>query len=113
MHQQCPCLSRTPSLTSPRLPLSHFSRFAHFSRCEHFSHLASHFLSRSSGFYVAGIPVWISWIKYISFIFYGFNLLQKIEFGQRGSDDLCVDFYKKYPDAPPGRTYCQVCGLWL
>lgn len=32
------------------------------------------------GFYVRNIPSWISWIRYLSFIFWGFNLLTKIEF---------------------------------
>ena len=27
--------------------------------------------------------MWISWIKYISFIFYGYGLLTRIEFGGR------------------------------
>ena len=31
----------------------------------------------------AGIPVWISWIRYISFVFYGFGLLLHIEYDGR------------------------------
>ena len=29
------------------------------------------------GFYISNIPVWISWLKYASFIFYSYNLLLK------------------------------------
>jgi len=32
------------------------------------------------GYYVRGIPAWIDWVKYISYIYWGFNLLIKIEF---------------------------------
>ncbi|EIE22543.1 hypothetical protein COCSUDRAFT_16269, partial [Coccomyxa subellipsoidea C-169] len=32
------------------------------------------------GFYVTTIPVWIAWLKYLSFIYYGYNLLLKIEY---------------------------------
>ncbi|WIA20339.1 hypothetical protein OEZ85_006170 [Tetradesmus obliquus] len=32
------------------------------------------------GYYVRGIPAWISWIRYLSFVYWGFNLLLKIEF---------------------------------
>ncbi|KAK9829866.1 hypothetical protein WJX72_008345 [[Myrmecia] bisecta] len=35
------------------------------------------------GFYVSAIPVWISWLKYLSFVYFGYNLLIKIEFGGR------------------------------
>ncbi|KAG2488296.1 hypothetical protein HYH03_013146 [Edaphochlamys debaryana] len=35
------------------------------------------------GYYVRGIPVWISWMKYVSFIYWGWNLLLKIEFSNR------------------------------
>ena len=30
------------------------------------------------GFYVTTIPVWIAWLKYLSFVYYGYNLLLKI-----------------------------------
>ncbi|MEW5311333.1 MAG: hypothetical protein WDW38_003059 [Sanguina aurantia] len=33
------------------------------------------------GFYVRSIPVWIGWIKYLSFIYWGSNLLLKTQFG--------------------------------
>ncbi len=32
------------------------------------------------GFYVCDIPVWIGWLKYLSFVYWGFNLLLKIQF---------------------------------
>lgn len=32
------------------------------------------------GYYVRGIPVWISWIRYLSFVYWGFNIMLKIEF---------------------------------
>ena len=36
-----------------------------------------------AGFYVTHIQSWISWLRYLSFIFYGYNLLLKIEFHGR------------------------------
>ena len=30
-----------------------------------------------------GIPVWVSWIKYVSIIYWSWNLLLKIEFSNR------------------------------
>lgn len=35
------------------------------------------------GFYVRNIPVWIRWLKYLSFIYYGYGLVLKIEFNHR------------------------------
>jgi hypothetical protein len=32
------------------------------------------------GFYVTNIPPWIAWMKYLSFIYYGYNLLLKVEY---------------------------------
>lgn len=32
------------------------------------------------GFYTTGVPGWLDWVKWISFIYYGFSLGQKIEF---------------------------------
>eukprot|EP00884_Botryococcus_braunii_P008026 jgi/Botrbrau1/17224/Bobra.0621s0002.1 len=32
------------------------------------------------GFYVNNIPAWIAWMKYLSFIYYGYNLLLKVQF---------------------------------
>ncbi|KAG2437947.1 hypothetical protein HXX76_005562 [Chlamydomonas incerta] len=33
------------------------------------------------GFYVKQVPAWIGWIKYISFVYWGYNLLLKVQFG--------------------------------
>ncbi|KAG1675510.1 hypothetical protein FOA52_001810 [Chlamydomonas sp. UWO 241] len=38
------------------------------------------------GFYVRSMPVWIGWLKYCSFIYWGWNLLLKIEFSGRDMD---------------------------
>ncbi|BDA45889.1 ABC transporter G family member 14 [Coccomyxa sp. Obi] len=35
------------------------------------------------GFYVTTIPVWIAWLKYLSFVYYGYDLLLKIEYRGR------------------------------
>lgn len=35
------------------------------------------------GFYLANIPAWISWLKYLSFAFFGYNLLLKAEYRGR------------------------------
>lgn len=32
------------------------------------------------GYYVRNIPVWISWIRYLSFLYWGYNLLIKSQF---------------------------------
>lgn len=32
------------------------------------------------GYYVRNIPVWISWIRYLSFLYWGYNLLIKAQF---------------------------------
>lgn len=55
------------------------------------------------GYYVRGIPVWISWLKYVSFIYWGWNLLLKIEFRFRG-------FACSLIDQPWAQTasYCSV-----
>jgi hypothetical protein len=45
--------------------------------------------------------VWISWMKYISFVYYGYNLILKIVFGFRGYE--CADFYQDNPAASPVR----------
>ncbi|EFJ41007.1 hypothetical protein VOLCADRAFT_68689, partial [Volvox carteri f. nagariensis] len=38
------------------------------------------------GYYVRGIPVWIAWLKYVSYIYWGWNLLLKVEFRHRPFD---------------------------
>ena len=35
------------------------------------------------GFYVRNIPIWIRWARYLSFIYYGYGQLLKIEFNHR------------------------------
>ena len=45
---------------------------------------------------MSGIPVWISWFKYLSFVFYGYGLLTHIEFQGRTLYS-CVE-----PGAAPG-----------
>lgn len=52
-----------------------------------------------AGFYVQSIPVWIKWLKYISFVWYSYNLMLKVEFSGRGYD--CADFYRDNPTAEP------------
>lgn len=37
----------------------------------------------TAGYFVKTIPAWISWLKYLSFVFYGFGLLLHIEFNGR------------------------------
>ena len=37
----------------------------------------------TGGFYVSTIPVWISWLKYLGFIYYGWNILLYIEYKNR------------------------------
>ena len=48
------------------------------------------------GFYVKNVPVWIGWIKYFSFIYWGNNLITKIQFS-----DARIE-------ACDGRTSCSV-----
>jgi len=35
------------------------------------------------GFYVQNVPVWIAWVKYLSWIYYSYNILSHIEFQGR------------------------------
>eukprot|EP00803_Ostreobium_quekettii_P006485 evm.model.scf_157.4 EVM.evm.TU.scf_157.4 scf_157:83416-93168(-) len=39
------------------------------------------------GFYVRDVPDWVGWLKYGSFMWWGFSLLNKIEFGDRSFVD--------------------------
>ncbi|GMH34285.1 hypothetical protein BSKO_02119 [Bryopsis sp. KO-2023] len=41
----------------------------------------------TGGFYIRKIPGWLKWLKYCSFIFYGYNLLMKVEFSGRSFED--------------------------
>ena len=42
------------------------------------------------GFFVQGIPDWISWIKYLSFLNYAYPLLLHIQFGDTGNVWSCL-----------------------
>lgn len=55
------------------------------------------------GFYVRNVPAWIDWLKYLSFMWYGNNLLQKIEFSGRTYYD-CGTADPSDPTTYPG---CQ------
>ena len=61
-------------------------------------HLCEASIRQVGGFYISNIPVWISWLKYASFIFYSYNLLLKARlnlssgqstFSQRASVSCC------------------------
>lgn len=54
-----------------------------FERASTISTLMIMTMMLAGGFYIRTMPNWISWAKYCSFIFYGFNLLMKIEFHGR------------------------------
>lgn len=43
------------------------------------------------GFYVRDVPTWMAWIRYISFVYWGYNLLLKIQFG--GGGDGALQYY--------------------
>ena len=47
-----------------------------------------------------GIPVWVSWIKYVSIIYWGWNLLLKIEFSNRSYP--CADIITDSPGIQVG-----------
>lgn len=38
------------------------------------------FMMITAGFYVTNISPWIAWLRYLSFVYYGYNLLLKIEY---------------------------------
>lgn len=44
------------------------------------------------GYYVRQVPVWISWLKYLSFVYWGYGLLMRVQFA--GAE---------YWDCGPGR----------
>ncbi|GLI63140.1 hypothetical protein VaNZ11_006048 [Volvox africanus] len=54
------------------------------------------------GYYVRGMPVWIAWLKYASFIYWGWNLLLKIEFRHRPYDCGLVE------GAEAGSKHCSI-----
>ena len=47
-----------------------------------------------------GIPVWVSWIKYVSIIYWSWNLLLKIEFSNRSYP--CADIITDSPGIQVG-----------
>ena len=56
----------------------------------------------TAGFLVADMPVWIEWVKYLSFIRYSYQICLSIQFsGRRYACEL----------PPPGRTDCDISGL--
>jgi len=61
-----------------------------------------HFFTCCISFYCP--QIWCRWLKYLSFIFYAYNLLLKIEFGDREID--CEDFYRAHPDATQVSRSC-------
>eukprot|EP00951_Prasinocladus_malaysianus_P010842 scaffold79907_cov42-Prasinocladus_malaysianus.AAC.1 len=36
-----------------------------------------------SGYFIASVPIWLQWVKYLSFMYYSFNILLYIEFNSR------------------------------
>jgi len=77
------------------------------------------------GFYVADVPVWIGWLKYLSFIYYGFNVLLHVEFGGRTLYDCtsgeCVPVenlqqalgLQKDPNAPVHFDYAMLFVMFV
>lgn len=54
------------------------------------------------GFYVNLIPVWIAWAKYVSFLYYGYNLLLKVEYSGR----TFYDCQGRLPPNPSADPHC-------
>jgi hypothetical protein len=57
------------------------------------------------GYYVRGIPPWISWVRYLSFVYWGFNLLLKIEFA--GATYVSCGGGLGSGDAGPSASPCE------
>jgi hypothetical protein len=59
-----------------------------------------------AGFFVTNIPVWIGWLRYLSFIYYCYSLLIKIQYDGR---DLynCGGYNGKHSSSAPAGA----CGL--
>ncbi len=62
------------------------------------------------GFYLANIPAWIAWLKYLSFVYFGYNLLLKAEFRGRTLWD-CGGANPPHPSAQAGCTAVPPGGL--
>jgi len=56
----------------------------------------------TGGFYVAGIPSWIAWVKYLGFIYYGWNILLYVEYNGRQIESWPEGF-PALEDLKPGR----------
>ena len=71
------------------------------------------------GFYLANIPAWIAWLKYLSFIYFGYNLLLKAEYHGRtlwdcgGQNPPHAWAQRSCKAVPPGglpqKLHLQVC----
>ncbi|CAG9466390.1 unnamed protein product [Pedinophyceae sp. YPF-701] len=48
-----------------------------------------------SGFYVTFMPAWIEWVQYLSFMYWGFRLLLKVQYADIGD---AVDIPLSFPD---------------
>jgi ABC-type multidrug transport system ATPase subunit len=56
----------------------------------------------TAGFFVFQIPVWIGWMRYLSFIFYGYNLLIKVQYSGRDLWNCGVSTTKWHSSMPEG-----------
>ncbi|KAK9815539.1 hypothetical protein WJX72_005401 [[Myrmecia] bisecta] len=56
------------------------------------------------GFYVNDIPAWIGWLKYLSFIYFGYVATLKIEFGGRTFYD-CGGLNLSNPESRPSQCH--------
>lgn len=57
-----------------------------------------------AGFFVQSIPDWIGWLKYLSFIYYGYNTLLKIQFKGMTIYDCGTTYNPKHPENNPACT---------
>lgn len=67
-------------------PTMHIHTAQNFKNCLTIATVTMLTIMLVGGFYVRQIPIWISWLKYLSFIYWGWNLLLKIEFSGRWAD---------------------------
>ncbi|CAL5220454.1 g2473 [Coccomyxa viridis] len=63
------------------------------------------------GFYVTSIPVWIAWLKYLSFVYYGYDLLLKVEYQGRTLWDCSGIPNPPNPSSNPACTIIPPGGL--
>lgn len=57
-----------------------------------------------AGFFVQNIPDWIGWLKYVAFIYYGYNTLLKIQFRHMTLYDCGATYNPKHPESNPACT---------